>query len=74
MCIAMLTVPFIVTSMTPNGLSEEWYYVFVLHAGFLFITNVVFCKFGKGNAAKFTYSSGMPIDRIIGEQLGSAFL
>ncbi|VDK84477.1 unnamed protein product [Litomosoides sigmodontis] len=75
MCIAMLTVPFVVTSLTPNGKSDEWYYVFILHAGFLFITNIAFCKFGKGSAATFTYSAGIPVGGTVGEQLvGSAFL
>uniref|UniRef100_A0A0R3S6D8 MFS domain-containing protein n=1 Tax=Elaeophora elaphi TaxID=1147741 RepID=A0A0R3S6D8_9BILA len=64
MCIAMLTVPFIVTSLTPNNLAEEWYYVFILHAGFLVITNLVFCKFGKGTAATFTYGDGRFVDSI----------
>lgn len=58
----MLTVPFIVTSLTPNGLSDEWYHVFIIHAGSLFITNMLFCKFGKGTAAAFTRSTGIPLD------------
>ncbi|KAL3997202.1 putative integral membrane protein [Acanthocheilonema viteae] len=70
MCIAMLTVPFIVTLLTPNSLSEEWYYVFLLHASFLFITNVIFCKFGKGTTALFTRSNGSTI----GKQLEPTFL
>ncbi|EFO17360.2 hypothetical protein LOAG_11139 [Loa loa] len=75
MCIAMLTVPFIVTSLTPNGLSEEWYYVFILHASFLFITNIVFCKFGKGIAAAFTCSKEISIDSTTGDkQLKPVFL
>ncbi|CAG9537643.1 unnamed protein product [Cercopithifilaria johnstoni] len=74
MCIAMLTVPFIVTALTPNGLSEEWYYVFILHASFLFITNIVFCKFGKGTAAAFTCCNGIPIDNTTDKQLEPVFL
>ncbi|VDO45269.1 unnamed protein product [Onchocerca flexuosa] len=73
MCIAMLTVPFIVTSLTPNGLSEEWYYVFILHAGFLFITNILFCKLGKGIAAPFT-TNRVSVDKTTGEQLKPVFL
>ncbi|KAM3722414.1 Sodium-dependent phosphate transport protein [Dirofilaria immitis] len=61
MCAAMLTVPFVVSSLTPNGVSGEWYYVFILHASLLFITNIVFFKLGKGNAAAFT-SSKISID------------
>ncbi|VDO10802.1 unnamed protein product, partial [Brugia timori] len=74
MCIAMLTVPFIVTSLTPNGLSDEWYHVFILHAGFLFITNVIFCKLGKGTAAAFTCSNGISTENTTGEQLKPVFL
>ncbi|VDM44865.1 unnamed protein product [Toxocara canis] len=57
MCMAMLTVPFIVFWLTPNGSASEWRWVFLLHAGLLFITNAVFCAIGQGVAAKFTYSS-----------------
>lgn len=53
----MLTVPFIVAALTPNGLADEWYHVFVLHATILFITNALFCKLGKGTPAAFTHSS-----------------
>uniref|UniRef100_A0AAF5Q0H7 Major facilitator superfamily (MFS) profile domain-containing protein n=2 Tax=Wuchereria bancrofti TaxID=6293 RepID=A0AAF5Q0H7_WUCBA len=74
MCIAMLTVPFIVTTLTPNGLSEEWYHVFILHAAFLFITNVIFCKLGKGTAAAFTSSNGISTENTTGEQLKPVFL
>lgn len=65
----MLTVPFIVTSLTPNGLSEEWYNVFILHAAFLFLTNAVFCKFGTGIAAAFTCSNEKPFNGTSSKQL-----
>uniref|UniRef100_A0A0M3HWP5 MFS domain-containing protein n=1 Tax=Ascaris lumbricoides TaxID=6252 RepID=A0A0M3HWP5_ASCLU len=57
MCVAMLLVPFVVFSMTPNGSASEWRRVFFLHAALLFITNAVFCVIGQGEAADFTHSS-----------------
>uniref|UniRef100_A0A915Q470 Major facilitator superfamily (MFS) profile domain-containing protein n=1 Tax=Setaria digitata TaxID=48799 RepID=A0A915Q470_9BILA len=74
MCTAMLTVPFIVNSLTPNGLPEEWYYVFIIHACLLVITNILFCKFGKGTAAAFTHPNGTAINDKATEQLKAIFL
>ncbi|VDN05036.1 unnamed protein product [Thelazia callipaeda] len=62
MCTAMLTVPFTVSLLTPNGSAEEWYSVFILHAVMLIFANLLFCKFGKGTVASFVRSISIAKD------------
>uniref|UniRef100_A0A915D302 Uncharacterized protein n=1 Tax=Ditylenchus dipsaci TaxID=166011 RepID=A0A915D302_9BILA len=54
MCVAMLTVPFVVYSLTPNNAPSEWSTVFVLHAILLVLCNKIFCLLGSGLPAPFT--------------------
>ncbi|TKR59773.1 hypothetical protein L596_029400 [Steinernema carpocapsae] len=56
MCVAMLTVPFVVYGLTPNNSPGEWSLVFLLHAALLFLTNAFFFFFGEGVAAPFARS------------------
>lgn len=54
MCIAMLTIPFIVYYLTPDNTPSQWSTVFIILALLLLITNAVFWCLGSGNAAEFT--------------------
>ncbi|KAI1723650.1 major facilitator superfamily domain-containing protein [Ditylenchus destructor] len=54
MCVAMLTVPFLVYSFTPNNTAREWSHVFIFHAILLIVCNAIFCILGSGLAAPFT--------------------
>uniref|UniRef100_A0A914E0B3 Major facilitator superfamily (MFS) profile domain-containing protein n=1 Tax=Acrobeloides nanus TaxID=290746 RepID=A0A914E0B3_9BILA len=54
MCVAMLTMPFLVYSITTENTPGQWAAVFIIHAILLFVTNAIFCIFGQGTAAAFT--------------------
>jgi hypothetical protein len=54
MCVAMLTMPFLVYSITTENTPGQWACVFTIHAILLFVTNAIFCIFGQGTAAAFT--------------------
>ncbi|KAK0426788.1 hypothetical protein QR680_009901 [Steinernema hermaphroditum] len=56
MCLAMLTVPYIVYGLTPTNSHSEWAIVFIVHASLLFLTNAFFFFFGEGVAAPFARS------------------
>ena len=55
MCVAMLTMPFLVYAITTENTPGQWAAVFIFHAILLFVTNVIFCLFGQGIAAPFTH-------------------
>ncbi|KJH51391.1 hypothetical protein DICVIV_02405 [Dictyocaulus viviparus] len=52
--ITMLIVPFIVNCLTPNQTQDEWKWVFIIVAIVLFVTNIIFIVFIKGEPCEWT--------------------
>ncbi|VDM62692.1 unnamed protein product [Angiostrongylus costaricensis] len=52
--ITMLIVPFIVNSLTPNHIQEEWKWVFLFVATVMFVTNLIFMIFIRGEPCEWT--------------------
>ncbi|EFO86349.1 hypothetical protein CRE_02240 [Caenorhabditis remanei] len=55
--ITMLIVPFFVNALTHNNTQEEWKYVFLITASVMFICNIFFFIFVKGEACEWTSDS-----------------
>lgn len=47
-CLVILTLPYVVRLLCPDGTLDQWRVVFRLIAGLLVITNGIFCLFGQG--------------------------
>ncbi|KIH45589.1 hypothetical protein ANCDUO_24370, partial [Ancylostoma duodenale] len=52
--ITMLVVPFIVHSLTPHNIQDEWKWVFLVVAVVMVITNIIFLIFIRGEPCEWT--------------------
>ncbi|KAK0415691.1 hypothetical protein QR680_012061 [Steinernema hermaphroditum] len=53
-CLSALLVPVVVSFFVTEDTVEEWFWVWMIHAILLFVTNLYFCVFGKAEAAEWT--------------------
>ncbi|EPB77524.1 transporter, major facilitator family protein [Ancylostoma ceylanicum] len=52
--ITMLVVPFLVHSLTPHNIQDEWKWVFLVVAAVMVITNMIFLVFIRGEPCEWT--------------------
>ncbi|PAV85989.1 hypothetical protein WR25_26549 [Diploscapter pachys] len=55
--VTMLIVPLIVNVVVPNNTAAEWNVVFLITAGVMIVTNIIFCIFIQGEPCEFTNES-----------------
>ncbi|CAL2033246.1 unnamed protein product [Caenorhabditis brenneri] len=59
-CLAALLAPVIVNFYVENNTWNEWYWVWMTHFGILFLSNLVFQYYAKGEPAEWTKSENRP--------------
>ncbi|KAK0426664.1 hypothetical protein QR680_009832 [Steinernema hermaphroditum] len=53
-CLATLLAPVIVNIFVKEDTFDEWWWVWMLHGVLLYVANIYFCIFGKGEPAEWT--------------------